>query len=326
MRNNSGSGTPVSANHTRRRIIAGAGGMTLSLIASSAAAQFGGFNFGSSDSGPSLGGLNLDNLFSGVKSLFDSISMGEEEEIRIGETLYPRFVDQMGGPYRNKRMQLSLRSFAEGLFKTSERAKLPWEITLLNDNTVNAWALPGGKIGVNKGLLRYAATETELAAVLGHEIGHVELSHSLGQMRSESFTKGLSSLGREAIASQVGSSRILTDRVIDALEAPLLKMVTTGYSREREFEADLHLLKIFGKTGHDPAHAADFFKVLTQIMPPETEGTTSLFSTHPGTLERIERIEQAASGVDVSPRRTADASFVTLKRTFPTRQHFRRQG
>lgn len=325
MRKASQDYSSTSVNGARRRIITGAGGAMLSLIASSAAAQFG-FNFGSSDSGSGLSGLNLDNIFSGVKSLFDSVSMGEAEEIRIGEALYPRFVDQMGGPYRNKGMQLSLRNFAENLFKTSERPKLPWEITLLNDNTVNAWALPGGKIGMNKGLLRYAATETELAAVLGHEIGHAELSHGLGQMRSESFTKGLSSLGREAIASQVGSDRFLTDQVIDVLEAPLLKMVTSGYSQEREFEADLHLLKIFGKTGHDPAHAADFFKVLMQIMPPSTEGTTSLFSTHPGTQERIERIEQAASGTDVTARRTADASFATLKRTFPTRQHYRRQG
>lgn len=310
---------------TRRRMIAGLGGATLSLVAGSAAAQFG-FNFGSSESGSPFSGLNLDNLISGVQSLFEGLSMGEEEEIRLGETLYPRFIDQMGGPYRNNRLQLSLRNFAEALFKTSDRSKLPWEVTLLNDNTVNAWALPGGKVGVNKGLLRYAATETQLAAVLGHEMGHVELSHGLGQMRSESFTKGLSSLGREAIATQIGSERVLTDRLIDALEAPLLKMVTTGYSRESEFEADLHLLKTFGKTGHNPAQAADFFKVLLELMPPDGEETTSLFSTHPGTRERIERIDAAASGMPTGAQKAADASFVTLKRTFPTRQHFRRQG
>lgn len=312
---------------TRRHVVGGLGGLLAALLGKSAAAQFS-FPFGSSDkdSGLSIGGINLNNVFSGVKSLFESLSLGEADEIRIGESLYPRFIDQMGGPYRNGRLQLSLRNFAEDLFKTSERAKLPWEVTLLNDNTVNAWALPGGKIAVNKGLLRYAATETELAAVLGHEMGHAELSHGLGQMRSESFTKGLSALSREAIASQVGSDRFLTDQLIDALEAPLLKLVTTGYSQDREFEADLHLLKVFGKTGHDPAHAADFFKVLTQIMPPASEGTTSLFSTHPGTQERIARIEQAAGGVETTARRTADGSFAALKRTFPTRQNFRRHG
>ena len=315
-----------SSPRISRRQFVVAGGSLLTVVAGTpAAAQFG-FNFGSSDSGPTIQGLNLGNLFQGVTSLFDSITMGEADEIRLGEALYPRFIDQLGGPYRNSRMQTALRNFSEPVFKTSERPGLPWEITLLNDNTVNAWALPGGKIGINKGLLRYASTETELAAVLGHEMGHAELSHGLSQMRSESFTRGLSSLGREAIASQVGSDRLLTDKLIDLLEEPLLKMVTTGYSRDREFEADIHLLRVFGKTGHDPAHAADFFKVLMEVMPTATEGTTSLFSTHPGTQERIDRIEEAARTVDVTGKTIADSGFTTLKRTFPTRQHFRRQG
>ncbi len=313
---------------TRRRALALLGGGVGSLTAKAALAQFG-FNFGSSsgeDSGSSLPGINLNNLFSGVKSLFEGLTMGEADEIHIGETLYPRFIDKLGGAYRNRRLQTSLRGFGEDLFKTSERGALPWEITLINDNTVNAWVLPGGKIGVNKGLLRYVNHEAELAAVIGHEIGHAELSHGLSQMRSENFTKGLSSLGREALASQVGNDRFVTDQLIDLLEAPLLEMVTTGYSEDREFEADLHLLKVFQKTGHDPSKADDFFRTLLQIMPKGTEDTTSLFSTHPGTQERIDRIQSTADGLDASSREMASVDFGKLKRTFPTRKKFRRRS
>lgn len=312
---------------TRRRLLALIGGGATMLTANTALAQFG-FKFGSSsseDSGSSMPGLNLNNLFSGVKSLFDGLTMGEEDEIRIGETLYPRFIDKLGGAYRNRRLQTSLRNFSEELFKTSDRSALPWEVTLLNDNTVNAWVLPGGKVGVNKGLLRYVNDEAELAAVIGHEIGHAELSHGLSQMRSENFTKGLSTLGREALASQVGSDRLVTDQLINLLEAPLLEMVTSGYSEDREFEADLHLLKVFEKTGHDPAKAADFFKTLLKIMPKGNEDTTSLFSTHPGTRERIERIETAADDIHGSSRASASVDFGKLKRTFPTRKRFRRR-
>ena len=156
-------------------------------------------------------------------------------------------------------------------------------------------------------------------------MGHAELSHGLSQMRSENFTKGLSSLSREALASQVGSDHALTDQLIDLLEEPLLRMVTTGYSMDREFEADLHLLKVFEKTGHDPAGASSFFKVLLRVMPPRTEDTTSLFSTHPGTMERIERIEDAAQGFSTPEARPAHAGFASLKRTFPTRKNFRRR-
>lgn len=313
---------------TRRRVLALLGGGVGALTAKSSLAQFG-FSFGSSsseDSGSSLPGINLNNLFSGVKSLFDGLTMDEADEIRIGETLYPRFIDKLGGAYRNRRLQMSLRGFGEDLFKTSERSALPWEITLINDNTVNAWVLPGGKIGVNKGLLRYVNHEAELAAVIGHEIGHAELSHGLSQMRSENFTKGLSRLGREALASQVGNDRIVTDQLIDLLEAPLLEMVTTGYSEDREFEADLYLLKVFQKTGHDPSKADDFFRTLLQIMPKGTEDTTSLFSTHPGTQERIDRIQSAAEELDSSARETASADFGRLKQTFPTRKKFRRRS
>ena len=162
--------TAIAARRrTRRRLIAMLGGGLTAMTANTALAQFG-FKFGSSgegESGSSLPGINLNNLLSGAKSLFDSVSMGEEDEIRLGETLYPRFIDRMGGAYRNRKLQTALRSFAEPLFKTSDRGKLPWEITLLNDNTVNAWVLPGGKVAVNKGLLRYVDNESELAAVVG---------------------------------------------------------------------------------------------------------------------------------------------------------------
>lgn len=312
----------------RRRLLGMLAGGASMLSANAALAQFG-FKFGGSSdegSGSSLPGINLNNLFSGVKSLFDSMTMGEADEIRIGETLYPRFIDRMGGVYRNRRLQVSLRNFAEDMFKVTERSNLEWEITLLNDNTVNAWVLPGGKVAINKGLLRYVNDEAELAAVIGHEIGHAELSHGLSQMRSENFTKGLSSLSREALASQVGADRLVTDQLIDLLEAPLLEMVTTGYSEDREFEADLHLLKVFEKTGHDPSKAANFFRVLLEIMPKGTEDTTSLFSTHPGTEERIERIEEAANNVSVGSKEINRTAFADLKRTFPTRRNFRRRG
>jgi len=312
---------------TRRRVLELLAGGAAFLSANSAVAQFG-FSFGKSsddDSGPSLPGINLNNLFSGAKSLFDSMTLGEEDEIKIGESLYPRFIDRMGGAYRNRRLQTSIRNFAEDLFKTSGRSALQWEITLLNDNTVNAWVLPGGKLGVNKGLLRYINHEAELAAVIGHEIGHAELSHGLTQLKSESFSSGLSKLTREALASQVGADRLMTDQLIDLLEDPLLNLVTGGYPEAREFEADLHLLKVFEKSGHDPSRAADFFKSLLQIMPKGQEEKTSLYSTHPGTEERIERIQRAASDVSVDPRVGVNEDYAKLKRTFPTRKHYRRR-
>ncbi len=311
---------------TRRRLVTVLAGAA-ALSASPALAQFS-FSFGggsSEDEGG--GGINLNKLFDGAKALFEGISMGEEDEISMGNYLFGRLVDRSGGAYPNRRVQSSIERFSADLIATSERPNLPWEIVVLNDNTVNAWCMPGGKIAINKGLLRYTAEESELAAVISHEIGHAELSHGITALKSERFRTGISTLARESLnASLEESGGALTNTMFDLMEGPMLQMLRTGYSRKSEDEADLHILKVFEKTGHDPVKAPNFFRTLLEIMPPDSEGTTSLYSTHPGTVERIERLEQAAGGLpspDASPH---PQDFAAIKRTFPTRRKYRRSA
>ena len=311
----------------RRRIVAGLSGVAASAVAAPALAQFR-FGFGGSDN-DSGSGLNLDlgRILQGAQDLFEGLSLGEDDEIRIGNELFGRLVDKSGGAYSNAKAQAGLRRFADPLIATSGRNKLPWEVVLINDNTLNAWALPGGKIAVNKGVLRYAADEAELAAVLSHEIGHAELSHGIKQMRSKSFNKGLTALGREAITAEMGGSdAYMTDKLIDALEDPLFDMVTSGYSRGAEREADQHILTVFGRTGHDPSRAANFFKTMLQVTPRETEATNSLFSTHPDTQERIEKIEATASGMPAPTSPPPTDGFAAAKKSFPTRRRFRKRA
>jgi predicted Zn-dependent protease len=93
-------------------------------------------------------------------SLAETQSLGEKDEIQIGNTLYGRIVDSQGGYYRNAAVQAEMERFAAPLIATVQRQHLPWEIVVLDNNEVNAWALPGVKLGVDKGLLRYCASET----------------------------------------------------------------------------------------------------------------------------------------------------------------------
>ncbi len=287
------------------------------------------FSFSIGGGSDNKGGFSLDlgNLFSAGESLFSSFDMDEDDEIRIGESLYPKLVAKSGGVYRNRRIQKAMRDFAAPLFSTSRRPRLKWEITVVNDNGVNAWTLPGGKIAVNKGLIRYTESADELAAVISHEIGHAELSHGLAQLKSKEFTKGLSALARTALSTQIkgAGSQMMTDALIEKLADPLFDMVTTGYSRPREFDADAHILKVFAGTGHDPAGASSFFRHLLEIAPPDSKATTSLFSTHPGTIERIRRLEAAAAGMRIQGQAGNDLAFRAMKRTFPTRRHYRRR-
>lgn len=295
---------------SRRRVLAGlAGASTLALTACQGS------------------NLNLGQVVAGAGSIFEGLSMGEKDELAMAQGLYPRLIDQSGGAYPNSRVQRAIRDIAEPLFATSARTAFDWEVVVLDDDTPNAWAMPGGKLAVNKGLLRYVNSETELAAVLAHEVGHSEMSHSLAAMRQAKFTQGMTTVGREIISSQIndgGVAGMMTEEALNALQGPMLALISSGYSRSAEREADAHILKVFASSGHDPHQASGLFRTLLDVIPESDGGTTSLFSTHPGTRERIAAIEAEAAPLPAPTKEPTSRGWATLKETFPTRHHFRR--
>lgn len=300
----------------RRQVLAGMAGAASLAATSSARAQF----------DLNIGGVDVGGIFSAAQSLFEGISLGEEDEIKIGVGLYPRLIASFGGAYKNPKVQSAMKRFADPLIKTTKRGNLPWDIVVLDDDTVNAWALPGGKLGVNKGLLRYTATDAELAAVIGHEIGHVEKAHALEEMKTGKFTEFVSKSGRQAIQGNLnsGGPSVMNDMVLDALSSAITRMVTSGYSRSAELEADAHMLEVFDVAGYDPKQAGNFYRTLLQLIPEDAEGSTSLFSTHPETRERADRLDELARGRPAPQFPAAGRGFAELKAVFPTRRYFRR--
>lgn len=252
---------------------------------------------------------------------------GSVDEAALGQGLYPRLVAQSGGAYSNARVQSAVRSFSEPLFRVSKR-QFRWEITVLDDNSPNAWALPGGKLGINKGMLRYAASESELAAVIAHEMGHAELSHQVQELddkgfadRMAGFVKGVA---QTEINAQVSGLNDWTSRGLDALTPAVSDLITSGYSRGHEREADAYILTVFRATGYDPRQASAIFKTLDSLVPPGEDKTTSLFSTHPGTRDRIELIDEAAARLPAGGGSAGSADFATIKAVFPTRRYYLR--
>jgi beta-barrel assembly-enhancing protease len=265
-----------------------------------------------------LGGAVTD-LVSGALTL--------PNETELGNALYRRVIALSGGAYRNAAVQRLLQRIAEPLIAASSKPELQWEAVVLDDNTVNAWSLPGGKLAVNKGLLRYAANEHELAAVIAHEIGHIDHGHAIEEMKTERFASTLSASGRDILASSTsGGGAVVSSAVADVLQEPMVKLATSGYSREAERQADAYILKVFAKTGHDARKAPDFFRTLTELAPHDTTATTSLFSTYPDTMERITLLERAAAQAKAGKPRAPSPAFAELKATFPTRMYYRRQG
>ncbi|HHQ47354.1 MAG TPA: peptidase M48 Ste24p, partial [Acidobacteria bacterium] len=104
--------------------------------------------------------------------------MGEAHELQLGKSLYPRYTESSLGKVQEPQLQTYVDRVGLRLASVSHRPNLPWEYNAVNDPAVNAYALPGGKISITRGLLSRMDNEDELAGVLGHETGHVTARHA----------------------------------------------------------------------------------------------------------------------------------------------------
>ena len=271
-----------------------------------------------------IGSFNTNDL-KNIGKMLKGLSLSEQDEIAMGEAYFGPIIDVQGGAYANRSVQSSVQRFAAPLFETSTRTNFAWEITVLDNNEINAWALPGGKIAVNKGLLRYIDTDHELAAVIAHEMGHAELSHALSEMKKGSFVDGLSGVTQRTLVSELkGGASTAAGIGMGALAGPLTKLVTSGYARKSEFAADQHIHSVFQQTGHDVTKGAVFYQTLLETIPKKSKGTTSLFAGHPQTKKRLTALLEAAPDAQFQAVHTSPQDFKTLKKPFPTRRFFNR--
>lgn len=161
---------------------------------------------------------------------------------------------------------------------------IEWELAIFETKEVNAWAMPGGKIGVNTGILEITDDEHQLAAIIGHEIAHVTARHS-NERASRSTLTGI---GIDALAIILGGGYTGgTFTAQQALGAGAAFGVTLPMSRSQETEADIIGLEYMARAGFDPRASVDLWQnmmALSDKRPPE------MLSTHPATATRIENL------------------------------------
>ena len=168
------------------------------------------------------------------------------DEINLGNRHYRPLQQAQGGRFgTDPRLAAYVRQVGRRVAKVSDRTKLPYEFVVLNNTVPNAWALPGGKIGINRGLLLELENEAELAAVLSHEVVHSAARHG-GQALTRNLLFGVAQL---AIA--------LTGRKSPNINYILggtglaFQLINRGYSREAEREADFYGMKYMRAAGYD---------------------------------------------------------------------------
>jgi len=161
-----------------------------------------------------------------------------------------------------------------------------WEFNLVEDEAVNAWAMPGGKVAVYTGLLPVAQNEAGLATVMGHEIAHVFARHGSEQMSQDLIIQLGGMALSEAVAKQPETAKNI---FLNSYKVGSQVGVMLPYSRVHELEADRLGLIFMALAGYDPHNALDFWQ---RMSTGENEGRLAeLLSTHPADSRRIQNIE-----------------------------------
>jgi beta-barrel assembly-enhancing protease len=165
-----------------------------------------------------------------------------------------------------------------------------YHFLVLNSDDINAFATPSGLVFVTRGLLRCCRSEDGLAAVLAHEIGHIEHRHGMQAIQKARITEALTTIAAEG-AKTLGSREVaaLTQTFGGAITDITNSLINKGYSRTSEYEADLAAVKLLRRVGYDPHGLMEMLAVMKRNLKP---GGLDFAKTHPAPEDRIAEIRK----------------------------------
>src|SRR5688572_23795167 len=211
--------------------------------------------------------------------------LSEAEEMAIGQQQDAEIRREMG-VYDDPTLQRYVNDIGQRLARTSHRPNLPWSFTVVDNPAINAFALPGGYIYLTRGILAYLDDESELAGVLGHEIGHVTARHA-----AQAYTRqAQANLGLTILSIFVPSTRPFADLGATGLGVLFLK-----HGREAELEADRLGVEYGSGAGYDPNGVPRFLSTLARVSAMSERGVPNWLSTHPDPGSRVTKAEPVAS-------------------------------
>lgn len=243
--------------------------------------------------------------------------ISEDRELSIGEESYLPLQQIQGGDLvRDPEVSDYVARVGEKLAEVSHRPHLPWEFTVVNNSTPNAWALPGGKVAINRGLLTELESEAELAAVLGHEIAHATARHGAKNLERATLMQG----GLQALGATL-SNREWGDYVLGA-SAIGANVLLSRYSRSHELEADQVGIDYMVKAGYNPEAAVSLQEKFVKLSGGNNSSwLEGLFASHPPAQDRVEANRRHALPFQIEGRTGRELyqrTMVMLERTSDT--------
>jgi predicted Zn-dependent protease len=245
-----------------------------------------------------------DGAMSGLKSVSSGLSGKTEsdaEEVALGEQLAAKLV---GGMKLVKQQDLQRYVNSVGMYVVNqgERPSLPWHFAVVDSDSVNAFALPGGIVLVSSGLYRLLQSEDELAAVLAHEVAHVQRRHHYKVVQQQKVVGGIG----QVASSELGKN----SKIADTLISRATEVIARGLDKNAEYEADRDGMVLAARAGYDATAILDVLEKLASISSGQAGGSL-LFSTHPTPGARLEALSQAVTEeIDLAANPSAAAKRI----------------
>ncbi len=221
--------------------------------------------------------------------------VGEEWELQVGQQQYSPSRQSQGGDYlADPVIQRYVNKVGQRVAAVSDR-KLPYEFKVINSGVPNAWALPGGKIAINRGLLTELQSEAELAAVLGHEVVHAAAKHG-----AKGYTRGALLQGG-LLAATIATSGKEYSNLAQVGASVGAQLINTRYGRDAERESDKFGIEYMVEAGYNPQGAVDLQRTFLELSKDRRQDfLTGLFASHPPSAERLANNQKLVAELGVS--------------------------
>lgn len=321
----------------RRKVLAGMGGMAAGLV-SPAWAQFSGaikpqsdpyaqvdpyddprngFSNGTSSGqalGRSSGPSPAPSPFENGPSAISAVTAEEEQQeiARASKAMGARLA-KYGGMLKDSAMQNAINDLSMPLFRKCDRSGLPWEIIINREPGFQALAYGGGKMLMYPETIAVCDHPGELAAIIAHEMGHNVFSHSTKRLQTAELL----------IQQAKGGHGEKAQQNLQALNMDPLDALMKSYGRENEFEADGYIITMFERLGVHPGHAITVYDKMMRYYGSSPDEDNSLFSTHPGTVERIRYMADRVRAIPAIGQEFKFSGWSVLKAGLPTPSAFR---
>lgn len=230
----------------------------------------------------------------------------KEQDVKLGQEAAAQ-IDREMPIVHNAELDAWLKKLAEPLISQPEAGGYPFQFKWVNDDNINAFALPGGPVYMNTGLLKHADDEAQVVGVLAHEISHVALRHGTNQASKANLFSlpamiGGAMLGDNSLLGQLGQLGIGL-----GLNSVLLK-----YSRGAETQADQLGALLMHRAGYNPIEMANFFEKLEAISGNQS-GVASWFSSHPNPGNRVKNVQKEILTFDKRSYSRDTGQFARMK-------------